>query len=229
MFDLLKAELSYFKVPLFMITMFTVLIPILESSVELGFNMVIVGQIILLMIIFIYLFSRIQEGRDRMHALLTKSYACVGLVRLAVILIAELWLLFVYMIILYVSDNTSVDYLFDSMRIIGVSTLIGSLVIFFTDITIEFGKNRETVLRVIMIVISTIIMTIVLLYFNVSGPGTIADIKAVIDGNNPFTGNSGSILLLVSGLLLSILTVYSFKKRKSYAGVGNPDLFKNMS
>jgi hypothetical protein len=229
MLDMLKAELSYSKMPFIMITMLTVLIPILESSVELGFNMVNVGQIILFMIVFIYLFSRIQEGRDRMHTLLTKSYACVGLVRLAVIFIAELWLLIVYMIVLYISDNTSVDYIFDSMRIIGVSTLIGSLVIFFTDITIEFGKNQETVLRVIMIVIATIIMAVGILYFNVSGQGTIADIKAVIDGNNPFTGNSGAILLLVTGLLLSALTVYSFKKRKSYAGVGNPDLFKNMS
>ena len=221
MFDLLKAEFSYFWVQLLIMTIIIDTIPGLEKVLDTGFDTDKTGGVILLMSAFMYVLSRSQEGRDRMHALTTASFAETGAARISILLISILWLTANYITALFFSGLPVTGYSTSGMMMSGIAMIIVAGFLISEDISIEFSNRHESFLKTVGMILVAIVFIFMMLSLDESRSESINKFNDFINSYNPFAGEYGALRLFLTGLIMSGLSVISFKKRKSYVSSGN--------
>ncbi len=221
MFDLIKAEFSYFWVQLLMMTVIIDAVPGMEKILYTGFDTDKMGGVILLMSAFMYVLTRSQEGRDRMHALTTVSFAKTGSARIGILVISMLWLTANYITALYFSELPVTSYLTSGMMMSGIAMIIVAGFLISEDISIEFSNRHESFMKTVATIFLAIFFIFMMLSLDESKSESINKFNDFINAYNPFAGEYGALRLFLTGLIMSGLSVISFKRRKSYVSTGN--------
>ena len=168
---------------------------------------------------------RIKEKRDRFHVLLPLSGYKIALARIGSIVIMPcfvIYVVYIFLHLLYGEARTIIDL---SMLVgFGILNCFFSAFFVLYDLFSDFLRKYSSRILLGLVLLGGVINLLGVFVFirtkNAGGiPSALADIIEFVISNNPFAGEYGVEKFLVLSILLSLLSVTTFGRRRSYVEV----------
>ena len=221
MWKLIKSDLEYQKNSILLFLGIIFFVFIYNTSISPG-NAEFMIFLMTFMMMNSFVTYRAREKRNRLHFRLPLSAREMGGARILIIYILSLLVIgLLFISHLFFQRNVPFPY----QRIttmVGLSLFLFTLYFIFNDIfTAIFKKYGRFVMMIGVLVLALFMVLgiVVMKQTNTTGsaPGFMASIIEFIKNINPFTGSSGWFRFLRVVFVLSLITIITFSRRKSYA------------
>ena len=220
MWKLIKSDLEYQKNSILLFLGIIFFIFIYNAFISPG-NAEFMIFLMTFMMMNSFVTIRAREKRNRLHPRLPLSAREVGGSRILIVYILALLAIGV----LFISHQLfqrQVSFPYQRITVlVGISVFLFSLYFIFYDLCRSLFKKYGRFFVMLGVLVLALFMglgIVVMKQTNATGapPGLMISIIDFVKNNNPLAGNTGWIRFLILNLILSIITIFTFNRRKSY-------------
>jgi hypothetical protein len=220
MWKLIKSDLEYQKNSIIAFLGIIFFVFIYNTSIS-PVNAEFMIFLMTFMMINSFVTYRAREKRNQLHFRLPLSTRELGGSRILTIYILAILAIGV-LFISHLFFQRHVSFPYQRITImVGLSVFLFSLYFIFNDIFTSLFKKYGrfiVMLAVLVLAMFAVLGIVVMKQTNTTGspPELMISIIDFVKKNNPFAGNIGLIRFLILNLILLIITIFTFNRRKTY-------------